>query len=625
MAILKGPVNPVVTGITTFPELDNIQVTTPNRHSVDPTLILDFANSRTLDPRITFTRGSAASYYDGSTALAEQNLAAYSQEFENAYWTKNGTTISSNAAAAPDGTTTADLIYPASTGVWRIIYKYLSDANKTYTASFYAKPSGMSWFMVQCDNTSNTSAWFNVTTGSVGAKGSATIINHSMTSVGNGWYRCQITFNSSSAGYLMCGVSDSDGSSTATASGTNGILIWGGQLEERNAVTAYTATTTLPITNYVPVLKAAGPNQPRFDVDPITRESKGLLIEEQRTNLATYSSDYNSGNWVRAAQPVTSNAAIAPDGTLTAAKLVPTAVSAVHDLYIQFTASAATYTGSFYAKAGEYNLIMIRFYGSAVGCVVYNLTTFAIDNSDGSRVSTSITPVGNGWCRITLTTTLGAGTSYFDAQVISTPSYTFSASSNVFSTGNGFSGVYTWGWQLEVGSFATSYIPTVAATVTRATDLAIFGGSNFSSIYNNTAGSLYTEFSCSGNFACPVGIFNTNTSITEGNRIEALFNEGTNGLIIGNGTSGIAAGAVTATANTYTKAAFNYGTGSANTLYKNGVSAGATGSIPVGGNVNAIYLGTRAYGNGTLNGTLKKVSYYPVKLTLAELSSLTIA
>ena len=78
---------------------------------IRPSLLLDFANSKTLDPRITFTRGSTATYYDGvTTAKAEENLQPYSQEFDNGDWQKNNSSVSANSIAAPDGTTTADTI-----------------------------------------------------------------------------------------------------------------------------------------------------------------------------------------------------------------------------------------------------------------------------------------------------------------------------------------------------------------------------------------------------------------------------------------------------------------------------------------------------------------------------------
>src|SRR6056300_871074 len=90
----------------------------PTRHSIRPSLNLDFANSKVLDPRITFTRGSNATYYDGYTSVkAEENLVRDSQDFDNSDWTKSNTTITANSTTAPDGTTTAETLTETTASV----------------------------------------------------------------------------------------------------------------------------------------------------------------------------------------------------------------------------------------------------------------------------------------------------------------------------------------------------------------------------------------------------------------------------------------------------------------------------------------------------------------------------
>ena len=82
-----------------------------------PSLVLDFANTKQLDPRITFARPTTATYYDGKTvAKAEENLLKYSQEFNNAAWTKQNATVTANSIAAPDGN------QPANGCIKRIAY-----------------------------------------------------------------------------------------------------------------------------------------------------------------------------------------------------------------------------------------------------------------------------------------------------------------------------------------------------------------------------------------------------------------------------------------------------------------------------------------------------------------------
>jgi len=136
----------------TLTNLPLANITEPVRHSVRPSLLLDFANTKTLDPRITFTRASTGTYYDGKTvAKSEENLMLYSQEFDNAYWSKPSTTVLANNTSAPDGTTTAELLYPTTTGTFRGVNR--TDAStaavvtstNTKVISFFAKAFNKSW------------------------------------------------------------------------------------------------------------------------------------------------------------------------------------------------------------------------------------------------------------------------------------------------------------------------------------------------------------------------------------------------------------------------------------------------------------------------------------------------
>ena len=139
MAIIKGPVNPVISGTTTFPDLKSVQVTAPNRHSVKPSLVLDFANSKTLDPRVPFTRGSSATYYDGTTALAEQNLITYSSDITNSDWGNVAlTSKTANAAVAPDGTTTADQVTGTAGTSYKLVgHNAINGSTYAYSAGLY--------------------------------------------------------------------------------------------------------------------------------------------------------------------------------------------------------------------------------------------------------------------------------------------------------------------------------------------------------------------------------------------------------------------------------------------------------------------------------------------------------
>jgi hypothetical protein len=247
--------------------------------AVEPSLNLDFANSRKLDPRITFTRASTGTYLDPETQLittaaaneariekegllieeSRTNLTLHSEDFTNAAWSHGAETLhSANQAVAPDGTTTADLIYPNSTGFGRTISQNYGNANGTYTVSVFAKAGGRNFIYVY-NAQGNAKAWFNLSTG---AKGSADagITNYDIIDYGNGWYRCWVSTNSTTTRYFFLGPADADNSTEVTASGTNGIYVWGAQFETGSFPTSYIPTSGSTVTRSADAASITGTN-----------------------------------------------------------------------------------------------------------------------------------------------------------------------------------------------------------------------------------------------------------------------------------------------------------------------------------------------------------------------------
>lgn len=172
------------------------------------------------------------------TYRARYNLLTFSEEFQNAAWTKYvDTTISANVAVAPDGTTTADLMYPATSGT-RGLYMAWS-GTLTLTTSLYAKASGKSWLQaVGSGGTTSSGVWFNLTAGTVGTQKPG--YTGTIQSVGNGWYRCVVSHPVQTNGFFEYRTVDADNVSVVTASGgADGLLIWGAQ-----ALTAADVTAT---------------------------------------------------------------------------------------------------------------------------------------------------------------------------------------------------------------------------------------------------------------------------------------------------------------------------------------------------------------------------------------------
>lgn len=240
------------------------------------------------------------------------------------------------------------------------------------------------------------------------------------------------------------------------------------------------------------VIRTATTNEPRFDHNPTTGESLGLLVEESRTNLLQRSEEFDNAYWTKGGSTISANSATAPDGLTTADKLVEDTSTGSHRLYVGTTSLAAStaHSLSVYVKAAGRTFIRVEARDSAgvFAAQDFNLTTLAI-TSAGSGTG-SISSLGNGWYRCTVT-----GTSSASGGVGTVLFWALSAPSGTSYTGDGTSGLLLWGAQLEAGAFPTSYIPTTTAAVTRSADVATNSGASFSSWFNSSAMTVYSEAS----------------------------------------------------------------------------------------------------------------------------------
>jgi hypothetical protein len=608
-----------------------------NISETEPTLDLNFAKVKALDPRITFARASEARYYDGKTyAKAEENLLTYSQEFDNAAWSKNGITVTANSTAAPDGTTTADTITPNTTNTFHRAGQSLTVPASNVTISVYAKSNGYDFLHLRLAfGASGVGLAFNLTNGvtSTGYReGNVPLpapASFSVVDDGDGWYRCSITDTvtaGSATQYNYIG-------ETATVvsfagDGTSGVYLWGAQLEQRSAVTAYTPTTTQPITLYQPALQTAASGVARFDHDPVTQESLGLLIEEQRTNLVLRSEEFDNGYWTKTNVTVTANQVIAPDGTLTADKIIGSSASNAKYLIRYIAGTLGTGSYSIYAKAGEQRYVYLKTqptgttanYGIVVDLAT-GIITQTLNSTSGTTVSNSVQSVGNGWYRISFSINTVTYT-YFS--VVGVPTATISTSSygDASYTGDGYSGIFLWGAQLEAGAFPTSYIPTVASQVTRSADSASMIGTNFSSWFRQGEGTLYAEastFSTAGApyyFAISDGT-NANTIIAYKAGSTVYNDINANNVLQFRETLG----GNTSTTPIKLGSTYNFN----NSAFSRDGSVSTTDTFCVIPIVNRLNIGVRGDANQTtsLDGHIKRLTYFPQRLDNAELVEMT--
>lgn len=593
-----------------------------NYPAIKSSLNLDFANTKQLDPRITYSRASTGTYYDGKTvAKAEENLFVQSQFVTG--WGSSNVSQTANATTAPDGTTTALSIIVNTTAAvsHSVVQTTGATAGNTYTYSVYAKANGYTNVQLFGDSSGNFTATFDLVAATAAYVGSATAAT--IVAVGNGWYRCSTTFVMSGPSRLNiqgfpAGATASNYGNTFTGDGTSGIFVWGAQLEQRSFATAYTPTTTAPITNYIPVLQTASAGTPRFDHNPITGESLGLLIEEQRTNLLTYSSDFDNPVWLKTELSTNANATTAPNGLGTAHKFIPSANASAHWIQNSITATTAQFTGSVYVKLDGSAVNKVTLYpGSSATFTHFDLSNLTT-NVEANVASTSITPVGNGWYRLTATWLASVTVDRFRI-------YASSGTTGAASTaGNGFSGIYIWGAQLEAGAFATSYIPTVASQVTRAADSASMTGTNFSSWYNQSQGTVYVEANSNrplGNFLSLVDI-GVSSSTTNRNTL-SINNNFISAASITNGVAGLVAETVNMrTAGVAFKGAYSAKENSILSCLNGGVVAtDISGSFLK--TVDNMKLGVRNDFGVPLNGWISKVSYYPIAVTSTQIQALT--
>jgi hypothetical protein len=184
------------------------------------------------------------------------NSVPYSEQIDNASWSKLNTTVSANQAVSPDGTTSADLVYPTTTGTDRLIEKAIgATIGQTWTSSFFVKASGFSWVLIYSPNL--VACWFNASTGTFGTVGAG--VTAIVLGQVNGFWRVSFTETVPSAiAYFYAGVADANGSIVATTSGTNGILIWGCQLEQGSYATSYIPTLTTTVTRVADAASKTG-------------------------------------------------------------------------------------------------------------------------------------------------------------------------------------------------------------------------------------------------------------------------------------------------------------------------------------------------------------------------------
>ena len=382
----------------------------------------------------------------------------------------------------------------------------------------------------------------------------------------------------------------------------------------------YSRSTTATYVGSDGYIKTAAINEPRFEYDPVSLAPRGLLLEGPRTNLTLYSQDMDNAYWNKPSSIVSANVAIAPDGTMTADKLIPTATTSTGISSSIVVGLNKTYTQSIYVKAGENSVFRMQMPADNFGSGSDRLVDFDLIALTMTGTGGTMTHVGNGWyrCTITATASTGSGNSSIQHYVRDN------------TTANGTDGLYIWGAQFEEAFFASSYIQTTSAEVTRAADDMEITDNNFIPWYNQAGGAFVIS---SDTFKAD------NTANTTYSRIFNLSDGSTDSryTLFYNTTGGVsmaASGAGFTTSDsdsgvaskTVQKVGVNIEAGNS-FLTHNGVQAGTTDTGAIVLNyMNQLYFFLYGTSSDEVNygwGHIQYLLYYPEPLTLAQLQALT--
>jgi hypothetical protein len=411
----------------------------------------------------TATRVNAA----GLVELVPYNLVTYSNDLSS-NWTLFQSTKTSGQADPFGGTNAIKLKYNTSSS-YHAISRFVSlTGNNAH--SVYAKAGELQFLQIASAQSVDEYANFNLGTGVIGTYGSLAS-NVQIENVGNGWYRCSVVFTNGSNG-IYCAIANSASMGSfvtntyAGANDTDGLFLYGAQVN---------AGSLLP---YQATEKRL--NIPRLDYS--LGSCPNILLEPQRTNLALRSEEFDNATWGKAGVTITPNQAISPSGTNTM-DLITFPLSGLSMLQTISVTSGATYTFSIWLSTQS------------------GTQTIDIGNINVGVFQT-----------ITITTT---PTRYEITQVAS------SATRFPGIRSTGAYSIFAWGAQLEAGAYATSYIPTSSASVTRNQDgisrtniftnglITASGGTWFVDLRNNIA--MIRDLTQGGIFINTGTAANTNT------------------------------------------------------------------------------------------------------------------
>lgn len=342
----------------------------------------------------------------------------------------------------------------------------------------------------------------------------------------------------------------------------------------------------------------------------------GALLETIGTNSITYSQDFTKPVWIKEYTTISGNTAVAPDGSLTADKIIAT-TDMTNSHRIKYSAPlTGAYTFSIFLKNGDYAMSTILVYNTVdatLASISVNLASGVVTSTSGSGFNQyTIEAYSYGWYRVSLMFT----------PPTSGQSNTIMVYCNVGTfSGDGLSGIYAWGAQFEQAS-KTSYIPTNGTSVQRTNDILSY---DISSLVTQGQGSLYCEFIFNG--------FNSNnyqyvyqlSSDSLNNRIWVYLDKATGiikAVINNDGVNQVISTLATAQIGVIYKLLISYQDNNCS-MYLTGIKISSSTSALVPENIIKLSLGIRSDNLYSSNVSVKNVIYFNKPLTEAQAIRIT--
>ena len=550
-----------------------------------------------------------------------RNILTATEDLNNAAWFPAGVTVAASGTVVSSNLPTLFKITEvAAAATPRILHSTIFQVvGRTYIQSVHAKAGERTQVRIVAEGSAGTAAFFDLSSGVVVSFGASTVAT--IEDKGSGVYRCAIKYVATTSTSSTYYATASGGAVIASGDNTKGLYIGGDQLED------VTAQTTQIAGEYVSVGIESAPYYHGSMVDGVRcfpTDLAGATLttmtrykpEPAATNLCLQSQTIATAPWTLGnGIAVTADQYIAPDGTTAVDKLTALAGNTQHFWYQPLTTTAGVTTYSVYLRYVNNQWARIGIYdGAASYYAAFDILNGVVGSTFGPVTATAIEPMTDGvtW-RVSLTATVGASAlSQVYLSVVDADDPTF----NMWNAA-GTEAMGAWGAQVELGSFATSYIPTTTVAVTRNADILTYTGGNIPNL--DAAGWAYAVVTTDDSSTVASSAIMVGHHANDG--YPMYISSGTGKLSLYDETAVRGFGTPSRPIITPTKMATTWeGATSAGAISGNVVSGSFDGTLGIG---TTLGIGSSSTGLVQLNGHIGPVAFGLRRLSDSELQAIT--